>query len=352
MTRNLIICCDGTGNEYGPRNTNVVHAYEATARDHRQLGFYDPGVGTFSFLGIPLARSFCSLLGKAFGLGLRQNLADAYTFLMAHYRPGDRIFLFGFSRGAFTARALAGMLHKCGLLRSEHENLVEYALRIYTGRGNKRVARGFKATFAEPCPVHFVGVWDTVASLGWFLGRKFNNARLNPEVANGFHALAIDEQRREFQAVLWDETAREPGQVIEQVWFPGVHSDVGGSYDDRGLADTALLWMLGKARACGLHLRADWQQRIAAGRRDKERSFQASVGFKPDPLARLHESRVKAWRLSRPTPRRIPEGSRLHSSVYLRMRSREDYFPPLPIRFEWSTDRSVPEPVEQERSAA
>ena len=118
MPKNIVVCCDGTGNEYGRHNTNVVKLYEAIVRDASQIAFYDPGVGTFSVLGRRLGRPVGIILGKAFGYGLRQNIEDAYRYLMDRYDPGDRLFLFGFSRGAYTARALAGMLYRCGLLQN------------------------------------------------------------------------------------------------------------------------------------------------------------------------------------------------------------------------------------------
>ncbi len=116
MPKNIIICCDGTGNEYGQHNTNVVKLYEAIVRDANQIAFYDPGVGTFSILGRELGRRVGIVLGKAFGAGVQQNIEDAYRYLMDRYEPEDKVFLFGFSRGAFTVRALAGMLNRCAPL--------------------------------------------------------------------------------------------------------------------------------------------------------------------------------------------------------------------------------------------
>ncbi len=315
--KNIVICCDGTGKEYGRHNTNVVHLFEALERDRRQIALYDPGVGTFNFLGIPLGERLGIMLGQAFGLGLRQNLAETYSFLMDHYRPGDRVFLFGFSRGAFTARALAGMLYKCGLLEQGSKNLVPYAIKLYNQRDNARVAESFKATYCRPCKPYFIGVWDTVASLGWFLGKKFFNAELNPDVTYGYHAMAIDEHRSKFPVSVWDEGAKTDHQTIEQVWFPGSHSDVGGGYPERGLSDLALEWMFEKAAAAGLRLT---QRRL-----------------EPEPSARgvLHRSRVGAWRLWRPVTRRIAEGARIHRSVFDRMhRDYDDYDPPLPVELE------------------
>ena len=247
MPRNIVVCCDGTGNEYGRHNTNVVKLYEALVRDTNQIAFYDPGVGTFSFLGIPLGRKVGLLLGQAFGAGLQQNVEDAYRYLMDRYLPGDRLFLFGFSRGAYTVRALAGMLNLCGLLQKGSVNLVPYASRIYNNRDQHNVAPGFKRAFCHECCPYFIGVWDTVGSMGWFWGRKFFDATLHHDVTYGYHAVSVDERRKKFPVSLWNEAAKADRQTIEQVWFPGVHSDVGGSYAEAGLSDVALQWMLEKA---------------------------------------------------------------------------------------------------------
>ena len=193
------------------------------------------------------------------------------------------------------------MLHRCGLLQKGSVNLIPYASRIYNDRARHGVAADFKRTYCHECRPHLIGVWDTVGSMGWFWGRKFFDTTLNPEVAYGYHAVSIDERRRKFPVSLWDEARKAEGQTIEQVWFPGVHSDVGGSYVESGLSDIALWWMLVKAKAQGLRLRAGWN-RVA----------------KPDPRGPIHNSRVGFWRLWRPAPRVIPPGALIHESVQKR----------------------------------
>lgn len=319
MSKNIAVCYDGTGNEYGPNVTNVVHAFEMLLRDDEQVAFYDPGVGTFSFLGQSYfgrtaSRWLGTNLGKAFGLGLVQNIEDAYVYLMDTFVPGDRVFIFGFSRGAFQARVLADYLHKIGVLQKGSRNLVPYATRLYFTPGNKAVAEGFKEIYCHPCPSHFVGVWDTVASLGHFFGKRFTNNKLNGDVKFAYHAVAIDEQRKKFAVSLWDETNVPKGQTLEQVWFPGVHSDVGGWYSDRGLSDIALTWMLENAERAGLRLRDGWRDHV-----------------NPNADGELHESRQGFWKLWAPAPREIPEGAKIHGSVQQRMSS-GDYNPPLPPR--------------------
>jgi uncharacterized protein (DUF2235 family) len=220
--KNIVICCDGTGNEYGKNNTNVVELYSVARKTDTQATFYDPGVGTGGWEYEEEAGTLRAKADQATGEGLQKKVEAAYRYLMQCWEEGDRVFILGFSRGAFTARALGGMLYKCGLLRPLHENLVEYASKLYNTRDNQEIAQGFKDTFSRPCPVHMIGVWDTVASLILNANKKFYNARLNPEVKFGYHALAIDEKRKDFPHHAWDESDSVPGQTIEQVWFAGL----------------------------------------------------------------------------------------------------------------------------------
>ena len=296
--KNIVICCDGTGNEYGRNNTSVVETYALAEKDDDQVAYYDPGVGTG---GWEYHEETGGLRAKAdlmTGWGLQRNVEDAYRRLMQCHEGGDRVYLFGFSRGAFTVRSLAGMLHKCGLLDEGHENLVEYASKIYNTEGNRAIAAGFRSTFSRDCPIEFIGVWDTVDSLVMNAGKRWHDRSLNPEVRSGYHALAIDERRRDFLPCLWDESEVVEGQRIEQVWFAGVHSDVGGWYEERGLANIALHWMLDKAVARGLKV---------------DRAGLASR--RPDPHDEMHESWSGIWRARPRRTRKIPEGARVHRSV-------------------------------------
>ena len=193
------------------------------------------------------------------------------------------------------------MLYRCGLLQKGSVNLVPYVSRIYHRDYPDNIASGFKRTYCQECRPHLIGVWDTVGSLGWFLGRTFFDAALNRDVKYGYHAVSIDERRKKFAVSLWDETNRDEQQRIEQVWFAGVHSDVGGSYPEHGLSDIALKWMLENARAQGLRLKAD---RLAA--------------LDPCPSGCLHNSRTGGWRLCRPVSRQIPNGALVHRSVEVR----------------------------------
>ena len=228
---------------------------------------------------------------------------------MQHYETGDVVFLFGFSRRA--VRTLAGMLYKCGVLGVGQDNLVEYASKIYNTDDNAELAAGFRRTFPRPCPVHFIGVWDTVASLALNAGKRFHDATLNPEVAHGYHALAIDEKRRDFAPSPWDEADVGPGQTVEQVWFAGAHSDVGGWSEERGLSNVALHWMLGKAAACGLRL-------DQAALDDRQ----------PDPHDRLHPSHTGLWKMRGMRVRKIPAGTLIHRSVVERMQNPRNHYRP------------------------
>ncbi|MGE4606261.1 MAG: DUF2235 domain-containing protein [Myxococcota bacterium] len=302
--KNIIICYDGTGNEYSENDTNVVKLFQAIVRDRDQIALYDPGVGTVDALGRTIGKKLGRLLGLAFGWGLTKNIEDGYSYLMNHYEPGDKLFLFGFSRGAFTARALAGMLRKVRLLERGSDELVPDASRIYNQTGNEDIAEGFGETFGRECKPYLVGVWDTVASLGHIYGRRFFDQTLNPDTTFGYHAMAIDEQRKKFPVSRWDESEQKEFQTIEQVWFAGVHSDVGGFYPERGLSDISLEWMAEQAEAAGLRLREGWREGLANNATAENA---------------LHDSRVGFWKLWPAVHRPIPEGAKIHNSVVERM---------------------------------
>lgn len=284
MNRQLIICCDGTNNNLTGRrrDTNVAQLCELLAPDvQNQCLYYDPGVGNPGVLPeASLTERFKSeferLRGLALGDGIFDNIAEAYRFLMHHWREGDEICLFGFSRGAFTARSVGGLVTQFGILRPEMDVLLPTLLHVYfLDRQRHRasyepireqISELFAADPARAAPVHFTGVWDTVASVGAPLfsrrisasptirGKRFRHVR---------QALALDEFRHQFEPRPYfieegyDYAAH--GQSIDQLWFAGAHCDVGGGYDNRqaGLSREALLWMVQEAAACGVRLRPD-----------------------------------------------------------------------------------------------
>jgi len=295
MSRNIVVCCDGTGNEFGEHNSNVVKLCRHLERESGdQLVLYDPGVGTGNKRQAltPLGRRSAQLMGLAFGAGLYRNIVDAYAYLMNVWQPGDQIYLFGFSRGAYTVRALSGFLNACGLLEAGNHSHVPYALEIYRRQRFDYFAR-FKKTFSRPCPVHFVGVWDTVKSVGvWDALMMFTRRRTAlpytfdmSGVSFARQALAIDEKRSRFQPNMWRGCDK---RNLQQVWFPGVHCDVGGGYPVSELSDIALKWMLVGAQEKGL--------RLTDGAIE-------SIGGNPTGV--LHDSYKGRWRLLGGGPRTI-----------------------------------------------
>ncbi|PHZ84718.1 DUF2235 domain-containing protein [Paremcibacter congregatus] len=319
MTKNIVICCDGTGNEYSENNTNVVGAFSSIERDNKQVAFYDTGVGTFNPLGMslgPVSKKVGIIFGQAFGYGVKQNVQEAYVYLMDRYEAGDNVFIFGFSRGAYTARVLAGMLHKCGLLQKGSKNLIPYVMKMNFEEKPEHLVEGFKRDFCHTCKPHFVGVWDTVASIGTLHPtRHFKDDVLNHDVANGYHAISIDEKRKKFPISLWDESQKSNQQNTQQVWFAGVHSDIGGWYNERGLSDITLKWMLSNAEKCGLRLKKDWDRDL-----------------KCNPLGPIHESRTGFWKMWFEAHRSIPEGAIIHQSVIDRI-EQSDYKVNLPTKY-------------------
>lgn len=293
-------------------------------------------------------------MGLAFGAYLENDIRDAYAFLMQAYEAGDRVFLFGFSRGAYTVRAVASLLRMYGLLRAGNEATIPYAIRMMMAILKARkseadearygrlvddyfdLAGRFKGTMARRCPVHFVGVWDTVSSVGWIDNPlKLPFSADNGEIAVGRHAIALDERRAFFRTNLWrsgDTSGQTHGPVdLLQVWFPGVHCDVGGGYPEAesGLSKLALEWMLDEAEPHGLLVDPDRRDAVLGG---------SSPYARPDPKADAHKSlqgawkaaeylpkrhfdfatKQESWRLNRSRRRTVPPKSVIHWSVYER----------------------------------
>jgi uncharacterized protein (DUF2235 family) len=270
VAKNIVICCDGTGNQFGQENSNVIKLYKALICNDSQIAYYHPGVGTMG------ARSALSRVGKwwtrviglAFGYGISDNIADAYQFLMGVCEPEDRIYVFGFSRGAYTARALGGLLHAAGLLTVGNDALIPYAIRMMKERPvNFAVLADFKKTFSRECKVNFMGVWDTVSSVGWIYNAiDLPFTAKNPDLGTVRHAISIDERRAFFRQNLFVKAS--PHQDIEQLWFAGVHSDVGGGYPEAesGLSNLTLRWMLCEAELAGLKIDPHRKAEILGGK--------------------------------------------------------------------------------------
>ena len=277
MGRRVVVCCDGTWNtpdelrEGAAEPTNVAKLALSvmTGDGSEQLLFYEPGVGT-----TPDDR----VLGGAFGYGLSANIRNAYRWLATNYQTGDALYLFGFSRGAYTARSLAGLIRNCGLLRSDNVDQVDPAFAFYRDRTSHThpssiASQLFRRMYShDEDEIHCIGVWDTVGALGipnqmpgwdrlagvftdWERLWGFHDTQLSSHVHNAFHALSIDEQRAAFAPTLWTQDAAGSAQQrLEQVWFAGVHSEVGGGSASPALSDIALMWMIDRAQQCGLVL--------------------------------------------------------------------------------------------------
>lgn len=349
--RHIILLSDGTGNARGKfEQTNVWRTYEAIdlkdaaePPQPRQFAYYDDGVGTSSFK--PLA-----LLGGALGFGLARNVRDLYEFLCRTYRDGDQIYAFGFSRGAFTVRVLMGLICNQGLVpyrgdEAELRRFSKAAFRAYRRErytvflnwiaiprsirdvaidlwarllGHRRYAEVAKQKMVD---IHFLGVWDTVAAYGvpvdelaifinkviWPLDMP--DATLNRKVKRAAHALALDDERYTFHPKLWDPDAR-----IKQVWFAGMHSDVGGGYADKGLAHVSLHWMLREAADAGLRLQAP------------VRVLQDALADESGPM---NDSRHGLSGYYRYKPRELAPGSVIHRSVLRRISVGQDAYAPI-----------------------
>ena len=260
-SKRIIICLDGTWNDPEdeiPTNVlRVARAIKPHARDNtEQVVFYDWGVGSY----------YAPTRGGISGLGMMKNIQDGYRFIVQNYDVGDQLFIFGFSRGAYTARALAGMLNNCGILKSKHAELIPDAFSFYKKRSAKpgsQMATRWRRKYAHEGSrgqVDFLGVWDTVGALGIptrvlaFVEEKdlFYDPVLGSNVVCARHALSIDEKRSDFAPTLWDDTeARD----VKQVWFAGVHGDIGGGAKPRQgkfLSDIALAWLAHEAGEAGL----------------------------------------------------------------------------------------------------
>lgn len=294
MPRRLVVCFDGTwntpdqGDELEQKETNACRFFEAVRDEESgapdQLKWYDQGVGTNWYDRIP---------GGVMGVGLSENIRQGYTFLSRNHREGDAIYLLGFSRGAYTARSLVGMIRNCGLLKRYSKERVHEAYEIYRTRDegpDSEVARVFREKYTRPVRIAFLGVWDTVGALGVPLRSfaafnrrfyEFHDTRLSGIVERAYHAVAVDEHREDYDVTLWDPVEK-PRQTVEQRWFVGAHADVGGGYEDRHLSDITLRWMQDKAQACGLEIDPEGIPRVAedncmAALRDSFKEFLAGM---------------------------------------------------------------------------
>ncbi len=283
--KKIVVCCDGTWNKpevrldrkrYRP--TNVLRVARAVSpvddHGHHQIIYYDSGVGTDGGIGY-------RMLGGATGYGLSSRIIKAYRFVCHNYVAGDELYFFGFSRGAYTVRALAGMIGAVGLLYSTDLHKLPTAFRYYNTHPQKRKNLPFYDEFiashhTRQITIRFLGVWDTVGALGLpipYIGpltRRwvgFFNTEIGSHIEYGYHALAIDERRSPFKPNLWSKLEDNPDRPsctkdVCQTWFPGSHSDVGGGAYNITLSSETLLWMVKRAIDCGLHFPPNFPKEI------------------------------------------------------------------------------------------
>lgn len=319
MGKNIVVLCDGTGNQIERNLSNVLKLFRIAIKVDAQRVYYSAGIGTIgsSDAWARWRQNTKSVFALATGYGLDTDIRGAYDFICRHYEDDDAIFLFGFSRGAYTVRAVAGMIHMIGLLPADQLNISHYALRSYkqvSDDGDLGVAWHFsKVAGCREVRIKFLGVWDTVASVLVPRGDRLipqlltlPHTRRNPSVEVFRHAMAIDEKRRMFRLNRWiepqpfvknpfDRSAPLVQQDIKQVWFAGVHADIGGGYPEpeSGLAKVPLDWMIREAIARGLRINSAMRNHLVLGR---PRAGARTVFVKPDPTADAHDSLRWGWR--------------------------------------------------------
>lgn len=351
MPKHIVLCSDGTGNRGGKfRGTNVWRLYNAldlTQTDSKpsieQIRYYDDGVGTEDLQWI-------RHITGAFGIGISRNIRQLYQFLSMQFSADDadlegvKIFLFGFSRGAYTIRSLANMIHELGIINGKQlppDKLTEQVKKLYNAYRSKPAKRikllnamDSTASIRQRINIEFIGVWDTVDAIGlpvdelkhlfYFSPRTSHKHALTPSTKNAYHALSIDDERHTFHPVMWDESKKCEGQVIKQVWFAGVHSNVGGGYPKDHLSYVSLLWMISKAENCGLKFDTL-----------KLKQFQRSL----DINGKIYDSRSGLGSYYRYLPRDIQQlcqlegqcSTLLHNSVIQRIRNHKDFYRPTNI---------------------
>lgn len=262
MPKNIVVFSDGTGQEGGVgNNTNVYKLFNMIEdRTENQISFYDRGLGT----------GWRKITGNISGMGISQNIFECYRFIFENYMAGDNIFLFGFSRGATTVRSLSSFIHYFGILPKSRPGLIKKAYKIYKIEDDKERKKKADDLVARNhnhwTKIRFLGVWDTVAALGvpfksldiildWipFFKHKFHNLTLSESVEHARQALAIDDERLTFHPKIWDREIKDY-QTMKQVWFSGMHTDVGGGYKEEELSDVPLIWMVEEAKKCGLRI--------------------------------------------------------------------------------------------------
>lgn len=345
MSRTIILLFDGTANTVSANRSNILRLYGCLEKSDRQLVWYSPGVGTFGgentlFYYRQRARE---MIDRATGWGLDRNVKDAYRFLVENYDTGkrggkrvqarDRVVMFGFSRGAYTARVLAGFLNAFGLMEPRHLNLLDQVYRAYKGVVERpdtqadwaEINLWHRVLRPDLVPIGCLGLFDTVSSVfEWGRdGPRFRahaNSSDNPSVAAVRHALALDERRALYRPLHWPDGQRFYGnrfkrgtgrsQDAHELWFAGVHADIGGGYPEAksALGKVALEWMIDETEALGVHYRRATVNRIVLG---KQGAGKSDRYLAPDPMATAQNSLNLWWVLTGFLPRRVPHGLRV-----------------------------------------
>lgn len=337
--KKLVVCCDGTGNEIGENISNVLKFYRTLKKSNgtksRQVVFYHPGVGTLARPNpwTKLWQDTKTVLGLATGYGLDDSVLAGYEFLIENYEDGDDIYIVGFSRGAHTARVLAALIHKIGVLFPQQMNLAGSALTAYkqsieredelVQTKDDRAAQFARITSTRWPTIRFLGVWDTVASVivprpdrfYTFSLQTLPYTRKNPSVQVFRQAASLDERRRMFRLEPWlpnqtfmknrfSKTNNSEPQDARQVWFPGVHADVGGGYPEveSGISKFPLQWMIEEAKKCGLEFNTQSINQLVWGHKRKGSPFDY---VKPDSSAKPHRSLRGGWQILEYIPKKI-----------------------------------------------
>ncbi|MGA7239919.1 MAG: DUF2235 domain-containing protein [Bryobacteraceae bacterium] len=370
MPKNIVLCCDSV--DPGWRQTNVANLFSALDRDdpNRQVAMYRPGLGGSTAAGqdTPLGgwkRSWKFMMAVCFGYGVSDDIAEFYKFLIEEYQPDDRVFLFGFGRGAYIIRTLAAMLRLLGLLRPGDEARIPYGIDLMKSLKPDAAARAaeFKANFSRECKTNFAGTWDTVRSVGVFSGDLFaTHMAENSDIAIVRHALAVDERRSAYRANLFGKES--PGQDVRQVWFAGTHFDVGGGQaeGEEGLSRITLQWMMREAATAGVLFKDEVVGRL----------LPCAAGLQIGADAVVHRSLSGVWWLVELLPaermdvsgtrmvttipmgraRRIPEGALIHESV-LRKKAADPRYDPRNLPPQFATEPWTVWPAERvEREAS
>lgn len=343
--KRLILCLDGTWNKADGSHpfTNVVKIRDAVDRSGSQRVYYDEGVGT--------ANTIDRFIGGAIGRGLARNVRQAYKYICKYYEPGDEIHLVGFSRGAYTARSVAGYIGASGLLRNDActTEREELAWNYYRTFKHDR-APGDRVALNPFChpdvKIKCIAVFDTVGALGvpteglQWIGRRsfqFHDTRLGSSIEHAFHAVAIDERRAPFEATLWEQPFHplKPKPHVEQVWFSGVHSSIGGGYPDHEMSDIALHWMVNRLQSIDVEFTPVAELPSlplnSGGKMHESRSIPLYSVSRIRPMHRTMFGRPlpKSWRWRTPVRAEYkPIGESIHVAVLERMANERSKYRP------------------------